>query len=310
MGFLEQLDESIKLPNVFYHKFITSYKKNADDVYVFCEGGVDISYYCEQIERLCKGREIHKCPAECKNNVVQIWKYIDWSQYQKNRVLFFVDRDMSYWTGEQQYYDTNVYVTDGYSFENDAISLNMFLKLLEDLYGFAYYSEKERESIKRLYVEKWSKFEKGSYELMGYTLYKYLSSHEHTAKNISMRKCLKIDSDDVWKKEIKGINYKEYYCKQLQISGDVTERVNELKMLFVAEKEHYSIRGKWCLEFLIMLMDYIIDCGAVLAPSLYNGTMKEPKRIVDLTERGAMAIIGPRMDTTESLKVFLTENIG
>lgn len=52
MSFLEQLDESIKIPNVYYHRFILSYKKNSKDLYVFCEGDADLSYYAEQIERI------------------------------------------------------------------------------------------------------------------------------------------------------------------------------------------------------------------------------------------------------------------
>ena len=120
MGFLENLNDTAKLPNVYYHRFITSYKKNSDDIYVFCEGDSDLSYYCEQIDRLSHNRGIYKFPVECKNNVIQVWRYIDWANYQKNRVLFFVDRDLSYWVNEPQEYDSNVYITDGYSFEKNS----------------------------------------------------------------------------------------------------------------------------------------------------------------------------------------------
>ena len=90
MGFLEQLDEAINIPNVYYHSFILSYKKNVDDIYVFCEGDVDLSYYAEQIERIKPVVKIHKFPVECKNNVLQIWKYIDWNTSPYNQVFFSV----------------------------------------------------------------------------------------------------------------------------------------------------------------------------------------------------------------------------
>lgn len=170
MDILELLDEASKLPNVYYHRFMVSYKKNANDLYVFCEGNVDLSYYAEQIERVESEIVIHKYPVECKNNVLQIWKYIDWNNYHKNRVLFFVDRDLSYWTNEPQTYDSNVYITDGYSFENDAVSLHMFMKLLEDLYGFACCTVEEKKKIAILYEEKWKSFAEGSYDLMGYIM--------------------------------------------------------------------------------------------------------------------------------------------
>ena len=76
MSYLEQLDESIKIPNVYYHRFILSYKKNSKDLYVFCEGDADLSYYAEQIERIDSEAVIHKFPAECKNNVLRfLWTF-------------------------------------------------------------------------------------------------------------------------------------------------------------------------------------------------------------------------------------------
>ena len=270
-----------------------------------------MSYYCEQIERNFPDVTIHKSPAECKNNVITIWSFINWNQYSRNSVLFFVDRDLSYWVGEPQYYDTNVYITDEYSLENDAVNLHMFLKLLEDFYGFANYTEDEKARIGELYTKKWNKFKEGSYELMSYILYKYQTSHEHTAKNISMRKCLCVDSDCMWNKTIRGLPYKDYYREQLQIGdNDISDDVSGLKDRFINEGEHYSVRGKWCLEFMIELMDYVIKIGDTIAPSLYNGVTKRPKKIVDLTSRGAIATIGSKIVPPKSLTSFLSRNIG
>ena len=310
MGLLEQLDEAKKLPNVYYHKFITSYKSNAKDVYVFCEGDVDLSYYAEQVERIIPTVIIHKFPVEGKNNVLQIWKYIDWNDYKKNRVLFFVDRDLSYWTNEPQQFDSNVYVTDGYSFENDAVSSHMFLKLLEDLYGFANCSIEEKNIIVDLYEGKWRSFVEGSYDLMGYILFMYQSSHLHTANNLDVRKCLDYSSVNIWKSIIKGLSSDEYIRNKLGITCIKIEALNQYKERFLEDIEHYSIRGKWCLEFMIGLLDYVLEKGDKYAPSLFNGFTKKPKRIVELTTRGAMAIIAPRMCPVESLVEFLKANVG
>ena len=310
MGFLEQLDEAIKSPNVYYHNFITSYKNDSSDIYFFSEGDVDFSYYGEQIERLCPKRNIHKNSVEGKKNVLQIWEYIDWNQYNKNRVMFFVDRDLSYWVGEPQYYDTNVYITDEYSFENDAVNLHMFLKVLEDLYGFSNYTEEEKNHIKDIYEEKWNIFLEGSYEVMGYVLYSYMTTHQHNAKNIEIKKWLDLGTDNIWKKHINGLCSSDYYMKQLQITeGDISKEIDKLRERFICEGEHYSVRGKWCLEFMVKLLEYIMNYGESFAPSLYKGGTKHPKRIVEFTPRGAMAIIGPRMAPPQSLSTFLCENL-
>lgn len=310
MGILEQLDEAVKLPNVYYHRFLTSYKSDANDVYVFCEGDVDLSYYAEQVERIVPKIIIHKFPVECKNNVLKIWEFIDWNNYKKNRVLFFIDRDLSFWADEPQTYDSNVYITDGYSFENDAVTLHMFVKLLEDLYGFAHCSVEERNKIENLFKGKWKSFVEGSYNLMGYILYKYQCSHAHTAKRLDVRKCLDYSSDNIWKKVIKDQSSDEYIREQLGIAYIEIEVLNQYKKRFLEEKEHYFIRGKWCLEFMIGLMDYVLEQGDRYAPSLFDGKTKKPKKIVELTSRGAMAIIAPRMLPVTSLVAFLNANIG
>lgn len=310
MSFLEQLDETIKIPNVYYHRFILSYKKNTKDLYMFCEGDVDLSYYAEQIERINSEAVIHKFPAECKNNVLKIWEYIDWNNYQKNRVLFFVDRDLSYWTNEPQTYDSNVYITDGYSFENDAVSARMFMKLLEDLYGFASCSIEEKNEIEKLYDEKWNAFVEGSYDLMGYILHKYQYSNEHTAQNLDVRKCIDFGDKNIWKKMIKGMSSEAYIRSKLRVEEVASEAIQEYKKRFQEEPSHYSIRGKWSLEFMIGLMDFVLERGKKYAPSLFDGRAKVPKKIVELTNRGAMATIAPRMIPAQSLVDFLYSNIG
>ena len=311
MGILEYLNNAAKLPNVYYHKFIRSYKKESDDIYVFCEGDADLSYYCEQIERIAPDRMVHKFPVECKNNVIQIWNYIDWQDYQKKRVLFFVDRDLSYWVNEPQEYDSNVYVTDGYSFENDAVSPHMFIKILEDVYGYSRCSLEEKNKILKIYSEKWRRFVDGSYDLMGCILYKYESTHEHSARNLEMHFFLDTGEEDIWKNTIKGMPREDYVRKQLKMDDvDLDEKLKDYKNRFINEYTHYSIRGKWCLEFMILLLEYIYLNGRTFAPSLYEGNIKEPKKLFELTSRGAIAMIAPRMIPAKSLVLFLMSNIG
>ncbi len=89
-----------------------------------------------------------------------------------------------------------------------------------------------------------------------------------------------------------------------------TEVILEYKKRFLEDKSHYSIRGKWCLEFMIGLMDFVLESGKKYAPSLFDSRTKVPKKIVELTSRGAMATIAPRMIPAQSLVDFLYSNMG
>ncbi len=100
MGFLEQLDKASKLPIVYYHRFIASYKSNANDIYVFCEGDVDLSYYAEQIERIIPKIKIHKFPVECKSklyiSVISPFWGDDQNRYSEisNAIVTFLVNDL------------------------------------------------------------------------------------------------------------------------------------------------------------------------------------------------------------------------
>ncbi|WP_455031713.1 DUF4435 domain-containing protein [Oribacterium sp.] len=311
MNMLEKLEEALSKPIVYYHKFIQSYKDLCNDVFIFCEGIEDLSYYCEVIEREYPRRKINKCFAECKNNVIKIWEYIDWDNYDKKRVLFFVDRDLSYWIDEPQSYDSNVYVTDEYSFENDAVNSDMFLKCIEDIYGFANYLDTEKEQLLQFYNERWERFVEGSYELMACIIIKYESSHKHTADNIKMSNCLDVGYSGLWKSTINNLPQSEYFSVKLKVDEfDLTKKINEWKKKFDEEKDHYSIRGKWCLEFMILTCNHVIENWETFAPSLVDGNTRKPKKLVDLTHRGAMAVLGAKVKPSSTLKSFLNLNLG
>lgn len=311
MDFLQQLNESMNLPNVVYHSFLISYDKDSSDVYVFCEAGVDFNYYCEWIERKCPNRGIHKFASECKNNVLSISNYIDWSTYSRDRVLFFVDRDLSYWAGEPQVLEKNIYITDYYSFENDAVNLHMFLKLLEDDYGFSGYTSEEKKNISDLFEKYWKAFLDGSYYIMGCILYAYIKNHDHVANKIKIKKCFSIEEPGLWKKNIYDMPSVEFYKKEFEIDEDISECLEQYKQRFIDESEHYSVRGKWCICFMVMLMEYVFKEGKSLAPSLYNGITKEPKKLLNLDdEKGVMAMLGPKIVPPKSLIDFLNLNLG
>ncbi len=312
MDMIQKHQEVLKKPIVYYHRFLNAYSfENANDIYIFCEGDVDLSYYGEQIDRLYQDKNVKKYVVECKNNVLQIRGDIDWKIYDAKRVLFFVDRDFSYWLKEDQEYGDNVYVTDGYSIENDAVNLHMFMKCIEDHYGFANCTANELDIIKAFYQNRWSEFVQGSYEVMAYALLHQRVTNLHKATNIKMTKCISFDVDGLWLKEIDGVDRTNYYQERLEMNGIGVEKdIEQIIQEFKNHSEHYSIRGKWCLGFFVMALEHVMNNAQKYAASLYDGCDKPPKRLLNLSERGAMAILGPKINAPDSLLLFLERNLG
>lgn len=309
MNILETHENALSCPIVYFHKFMNKYKKDDGRVYIFCEGNADLGYYGSSIKRTYPDVEIEKAFVECKNNVLAVYKMINWSAYDKNRVLFFVDRDIDYWLDKDSRLDENIYVTDEYSFENDAVSLEMFMECLEDVYGFTNANEDEKADIKKFYFEKTVQFIKGSYYLMAALVVSYIKTNMHYGKEIKLSKLIDIGFPSIWKEKVSDKNSSAYILDKLRLCESDEELISLYEKRFNQDEEHYSIRGKWRYEFMVKLLDYILENGDKFAASLYGTSIKEPKKLFDLSERGGMTYLGPRIKTPESLKHFIVENL-
>lgn len=309
MNMLDIHSDARKKPNVCAHIIKTEYKQGESKVYIVCEGTEDLGYYGQVLKRKFSEIEINKKIAGGKNNVIEVYNSFDWNVYEKKKILFFVDRDFSYWTGEKQYYDTNVYITDEYSFENDAVNEKMFMEILEDLYGFANATKEELDNIRKFFYERWQTFYLNSTYIMATLLESNIVNREHRAKYVEIQKMLKIESSNVWLESIKGKSVKEYLYEKLRLVGDHEENIICIENRFEEDNSNYFVRGKWALSFMIKLLEYIMDNAKDYVPSLYTGEMRVPKRTCQLTQDGAMSILAPRIAPVKSLEKFLNENI-
>lgn len=298
-----------KKPNVYTHKIKTEYKRGEDKVYIVCEGNEDLGYYGQVIKRKFPKIQIKRQFAEGKDNVISVYKSFDWCVYERNRILFFVDRDFSYWIGEEQYIDTNVYITDQYSFENDAVNVEMFMDVLQDIYGFANATDQELNKVREVFCERWQAFYLNSTYVMAALLTSNIVNKNHFAKFVEIKKILKIESEKVWVESVKGQSIRDYLYEKLKLTHDYEGEIIRWKSLFEKDQDNYFVRGKWALCFMIKLLEYIMDNARDYVPSLYTEEVKAPKRLCQFTTSGTMAILAPRIVPVESLIVFLEDNI-
>lgn len=309
MDMLEKHSLARKKSNVFVHNIKTEYKKDERKIYIVCEGREDLGYYGQVIKRKYTDIQMKKQYAGGKESVLEVYNAFDWNVYEKNRILFFVDRDFSYWTGEKQFINTNVYITDQYSFENDAVNVEMFMEVLEDFYGFANAKDEELEKIRKIYLERWKVFYDNSTYGMAAVLVSNIVNKERLAKYAKIKKMIKIDNKNVWVEFVKGKSIKEYLYENLKLSSKHEKEILKVQSRFEQDKKNYSVRGKWALGFMVEALEYIMDNAQKYVPSLYNGETNAPKRMCQLTKGGTMVMLAPRIQPVHSLEDFLEFNI-
>lgn len=309
MNTIQKHERAVNLPMVHYHKFLNKYKICKKTIFIFCEGEEDIGYYSHAIKQMFPQLDIVKFFVGGKRNVLEINRLINWDRFNRNQILFFVDRDMSYWLKDTEEIKNNVYVTDEYSFENDLIKEEYFISYLEDLSGFNHASYEELKIIRELFACKWSSFLYNSKYIMAVLAVSIKNTGSHLAKHINHKKMIKVGREKIWVDEYEGQSFQDYVTSVFQITETQREQIEFFVQQFGLEPEKYSVRGKWALSFFVKMINHVIQNGSEYAPSLYKGDVPRPKSLINLDEENAVTVLGPRVIIKESLQEFCKEHI-
>jgi len=309
MNILQKHEKALRKPNIAYHNFLNRYKSGEIAIYIFCEGEEDIGYYSHAILQSFPEVMIIKSYVGGKENVIELSSCFDWERFSKNQILFFVDRDMSYWLDTYKDLSDNIYVTDEYSFENDIVKENYFIAFLEELCGFANASEEELGNIRSFYRKKWENFVSGSKYVMAALAISLKYTNEHLAKNFNHKKIIKIKREGVWVEEYQERPLKDYVDMIFKIDSAYQEEIHDLMKKFDEEKENYSVRGKWVLSFLVKMLNHFVQEGKSYAPSLYMEGIPRPKCLWSMEEEHAAALLSTRITIVESLRVFCDTHV-
>lgn len=288
-----------------YHEFILRYSKHKRVVYGFVEGKDDPSFYRGFIDSILPdGWEVELWPAGNKDKVFEIYRQINWRKFRKNRICFFVDRDISELVSESIPKDRNIYVTPNYSIENDVAKADVCKKLLTEICGFAYVDHAEIDSVGQMYSSEFDKFCKLLAPIMAWIiLWKregkkpclndiYMKDMFHVVP-ISGKPCVAQKTD---------VNIVTYIHEQCNITRDAQWDTGTIEA-FLRSASNYRkyARGKYVFWFLIEF------CLSVHANSttVFSGVQKPPKIRTTISHTNAMAIVGNRARIPHTLRELL-----
>ena len=310
MSTIQKHKVALNKASVYYHKFLSKYKNDGNSrVYLFCEGHDDIGYYAHAVQTYYPQIEIVKFNVEGKTNVLSIHDKINWNVYCEDQILFFVDRDMSYWLNELQDLDDNIYITDGYSFENDMVDASFFIRVLEDIFGFLNATDEEVNNIREFYLKRWDTFVYNSHYIMGALAVSLKYSNQHLAKNIDAKNLIKITKDRVWVDSYAGMTFNDYIVQVLEIPMERRAEIEIFVERFQSEPDKYSVRGKWAIIFFVKMLNYVVEHKNEYIPSLLNGDVIGPKCLCEVTLNNATTVLGTRITVVESLEKFCKKHI-
>jgi len=159
MDMLEILAEASESSNVAYNDFLLFYKTGRSMVYGFVEGKDDPSFYRGFIEAALPERWGCKLiKAGNKKRVLEVYSGMDWTRFPRNAVCFFVDRDLSEFLEGEIPTSKNVFISDGYSIENDIVTAHTLKRVLDEEQCVGGLEVSEEQLLERMFEDNLSNF--------------------------------------------------------------------------------------------------------------------------------------------------------
>lgn len=269
MCILQELEESLQSDAQFYMDFLYRYDPKKKQVFAFYEGDEDSSFYHHFLkEAIDDDCELEEIVAGCKSNVIKLQREFDWRSYDNNQIIFFVDRDLSYWLTESTRYGKNVFVTDGYSVENYIVSPQGFRSWLTHFEGFARASKKELDGMISQYKVNIADFNQKMMPIMA----RAVVAKRHD-RSISLGEFKISGGKSVIFNTCDGclgftVNMGENVSKKWKLTSEHRAEVDRQIDCFKRSINHYSVRGKWALCFMAEMGEYMRLNADMFAPSL------------------------------------------
>lgn len=287
-----------------YHEFLSRYNNKRRCIYGFVEGRDDFSYYYGAIAIAVENKlSIELWNARGKKNLLAIFNKIDWSRFPSSRILFFLDRDLSYFLYEEFPKGENIYITDNYSIENDLVSKEICDRLLTEIFGFVDVDRFEKDRVLDLFQNQLQIFKTFVVPIMAWIILCRRSQLPLQLSNLYLKDLFSVTAGNirliVSQQFILDGNFLPHDLNvRTHLKTNISNIVEEFKK---ANGENRFIRGKFLLWFLVKFINSIYDNANLFFSSLKT----VPKKRIEISDKNAVTIIGPRANLPNSLKDFL-----
>jgi hypothetical protein len=232
---------------------------------------------------------------------------MDWRRFPKKRVCFFVDRDLSSLIPESLTTDSNIYVTDSYSIENDLVKRGTCRRVLSEVCALGTLDHGELDAVCNLFESELEKFLSSMIPMMAWILNWRRNGKRATLNDILMKDLFTFTNGTLRANPTpKGkANAVLYIHEQCNVVHDATVDIGPLEAeLRKGGAYRHFTRGKYVFWFLIEF------CCSVRASvkTHFKTCAKIPPMNVTFAAANGMTIIGNRARVPKSLKNFLTAN--
>lgn len=287
-----------------YHEFLLKYKSDSKKIYAIVEGKDDPFFYRGLIEaQINREWSIDFLSAGNRDRVIKSIDNFDWSRFSSNRICFFIDRDLSDFIPNHLPIKDNLYITDNYSIENEAINLCVVNRILDEVFNISNISTIEEEKIKENFMSSLNLFASVMLPIMAQIIIWLREGKKALLNNIELNDMFQFESGILKVHngfDLDGSILSHIASKLLLNPSKDEDLLIEFHKLSKPYVNCGFIRGKYLRWFLV---EFLLHTHKNITEIL-NRFTTVPKARMSLGHANAVVAIAPRMRCPQSLLEF------
>ena len=318
MTFIDVLEEAGNIPEASYIKFLHQYKFKDKTLHFFFEGLDDQSFYVNFIENIFPDDyTFHYYVCNGKSNVYTNYSDINWTVYNKNRVLFFTDKDLDDILGISHIEDENIFKTKYYSIENYLVTSEVYCRFLREICYIT--DSKVIDDLKETFITQLDRFSELMTRISAWVVYCRKNNFSVNLSDIDISKLFEITSTFKVKRNVTSGHKTpfEYICAATKTAyynfRIIKDIATNLKKIKPAKR---FLRGKYEIWFLYAFCKKTID---ITIPELNKEIRKNNqanklkltkcKVTIAVKPENIIQITAPRVRLPRDISTFLKSNL-
>jgi hypothetical protein len=259
----ESVNEAILKIKQSYSASPTSKK-----VFFVVEGKDDIPFYATKADDyIPNGWKLIIVPAQNRKKAVETYRQLDWARYKKSRILFFIDRDLSDYTGEDTPIDFNIYITEKYAIENELCTEQTYIKAIRYYCDLNDIDDNDENALLNFFQQCWNDFSRIADPIMAQILYWKTNAIASNYSNFKMQNIFDIMGNQLQSRyeDVDSILHELFRQSQVPyVQVDISPYIDLLKSKHTPDE---YIRGKFILTFFSKTLNYSIRNSKSIIPS-------------------------------------------
>jgi hypothetical protein len=286
-----------------WHQFRLDYRAEQRAVYAFFEGYEDKRYFVPDIRRaLRQEREVHVYVCSGKRGVVEVRERIK-GDTGVDSCLFFIDRDFDDILDQQVTIDDYTYITDGYSIENDIVTVEAIEVVFADILGLSK-NDIIYSNARSNFLSGYEAFKKKLRPFIYGTLAFLAEGKKVNLNNIDLGKTFLLDNNGFSEKRSDGLLQ---YRKAAGLNSEkcVLSSVRVMRTKIGEAADSKWVRGKFALWYLENFLKHEI-ATVKTATGKGGRKLKIPPALLG---SNLFELLPPSLRKPASLQTFLEERL-